>query len=191
MVTRSRIVAWLRVVMPLAALVLLSVLFLLGRKPEPGSTIPYADVDPQELAQNSAVTAPNYAGVTPNGSEVTLTAERAKPNASGSLESIDVVRMTLTSPEGRKANLDAGKAQMQGDDVRLTGDVRLTTEDGWTVTAPEFLAGLREGTLSADQEVNVTAPFGELTAGRMDLRPTEGGNHVLDLNGGVRLIYRP
>lgn len=191
MLTRSRIVAWLRVVMPLAALALLSVLFLLGRKPAPGG-IPYANVDPQELAQNAAMTAPNYAGVTPDGSEVTLTATHARPDAAGGLDSIDAVQMTLTSPEGRKTNLQAGQALMQGDDdVRLTGGVRLTTEDGWIVTAPEFLAGIRDGSLSADEQVNVTAPFGELTAGRMDLRPINGGNHVLDLKGGVRLIYRP
>ncbi|HWL57813.1 MAG TPA: hypothetical protein VNQ78_14210, partial [Paracoccus sp. (in: a-proteobacteria)] len=67
------------------------------------------------------------------------------------------------------------------------------TADGWIVTAPEFHASTTEGTLAADREVNVLAPFGDLTAGAMELRPVSPGNpdHVLDLKGGVRLIYRP
>lgn len=38
--TRSCIVAWLRVLLPLTALAILSVLFLLGRKPDPEASIP-------------------------------------------------------------------------------------------------------------------------------------------------------
>ena len=49
------------------------------------------------------------------------------------------------------------------------------------------------GTLNADAEENVRAPFGNLTAAQMELRPLGDGtgDHVLDLSGGVRLIYQP
>lgn len=39
---RTSIVRLLRVILPLAALALLSVLFLLARKPDPQAAIPYA-----------------------------------------------------------------------------------------------------------------------------------------------------
>ena len=89
--------------------------------------------------------------------------------------------------------MTAGTAQLQDGQVTLGEGVRMTTADGWIVTAPEFHAAVSEGTLSADREVNVRAPFGDLTAGQMELRPTapENPDHVLDLKGGVRLIYRP
>ena len=43
----------------------------------------------------------------------------------------------------------------------------------------------------ADEGVAVTAPFGELTAGGMVYAADPQGRHVLELNRGVRLLYRP
>lgn len=190
---RSRVVAWLRVILPLTALALLSVLFLLGRKPEPDATIPYANVDPQELAERQAVTNPTYTGVTSNGSELTISGSEAVPGKSSGQGSVTNVRLTLRAQDGRAADVSAGTAQLDDDRAVLGDGVRMTTADGWVVTAPEFDATISEGILRADREVNVRAPFGDLTAGQMELRPTAPGNpdHVLDLKGGVRLIYRP
>lgn len=190
---RSCIVAWLRVILPLAALALLSVLFLLGRKPEPQATIPYATVDPQDLAERQAITNPTYAGVTTNGSQLTISGTEAAPGSGPSEGSVRSVRLTLRAPDGRAADVSAGTALMEGDQVALQDGVRMTTADGWIVTAPEFHASTTAGTLAADREVNVRAPFGDLTAGMMELRPIAEGSadHVLDLKGGVRLIYRP
>ena len=56
---RSVIVAWLRVLLPLGALAVLSTLFLLSRKPDPDAAIPYARVDAEALARQPRVTAPS------------------------------------------------------------------------------------------------------------------------------------
>lgn len=190
--TRSRIVAWLRVILPLTALAILSVLFLLGRKPDPEASIPYADVDPRDLAERQAVLNPSYAGVTEDGTQVAVTGTEAVPGKDGDA-SAQSVHMTLRARDGRKADVSAGTASRSGDQIRLGEGARMTTADGWVVTAPEFLASTVAGTVVAEQEVNVRAPFGELTAGRAELRPLGdgSGDHVLDLSGGVRLIYRP
>lgn len=192
MMLRSRIVAWLRVILPLTALALLSVLFLLGRKPDLDDTIPYATVDPQDLAERQAVTNPTYTGVTSNGTQLIISGTEAVPDGAAG-GSVSAVRMTLRAKDGRAADVSAGQAQMDGDQVTLGQGVRMTTADGWVVTAPEFLASTSEGTVRSDREVNVRAPFGDLTAGQMELRPTAPGapEQVLDLKGGVRLIYRP
>ena len=177
---RSRIVAWLRVILPLTALGLLSVLFLLGRGPEPDATIPYATVDPQDLAERQAITNPTYTGVTSSGAQLTIAGNEAVPGAERGDGSLSNVRM-------------AGTAQFVDGTATLSDGVRLTTADGWVVTAPEFRALTGEGVVSADRQVDVRAPFGDLTAGAMELRPQSPGkaDHVLDLKGGVRLIYRP
>ncbi|MDF3906054.1 hypothetical protein [Paracoccus sp. AS002] len=191
--TRSRIVAWLRVLLPLTALAILSVLFLLGRKPDPEASIPYADVDPRELAERQAVTSPTYAGVTRDGAQLSISAAEALPGDRTSGAQAQAVRMTLRASDGRAADVSAGAASMADQQVRLGEGVRMTTADGWVLTAPELLASTTEGTLLSEDQVNVLAPFGRLTAGRMEFRPSgEGsGDHVLDLSGGVRLIYRP
>lgn len=190
--TRSRIVAWLRVILPLTALAILSVLFLLGRKPDPEASIPYADVDPRALAERQAVTSPSYAGVTEDGVQISVTGDEAVPGKDGG-GSATSVRMTLRTRDGRAADVSAGAAALAGDQVRLGEGARMTTADGWVLTAPEFLASTSAGTVVSEAEVNVRAPFGELTAGRAELRPLGdgSGDHVLDLSGGVRLIYRP
>lgn len=191
--TRSRIVAWLRVILPLTALALLSVLFLLGRKPEPEGNIPYANVDPREVAERQMATLPAYAGVTTDGALLNITGAQAVPGAIDGQGSADMVRMTLRARDGRASDVSAGRAALEGDLMLLQDGARMTTADGWVVTAPEFRASRSAGTLNADFEVNVRAPFGNLTAGRMELRPLGdgAGDHVLDLSGGVRLIYQP
>lgn len=190
---RSRIVALLRVILPLTALALLSVLFLLGRKPEPDATIPYATVDPKELAERQAVTNPTYTGVTRNGSQLTISGTEAVPGKTAGQGSVSDVRLTLRAQDGRAADVSAGMARLDDDHAILADGVRMTTADGWVVTAPEFDATISQGTLRADRQVDVRAPFGDLTAGRMELRPVspDSPDHVLDLKGGVRLIYRP
>ncbi|KGJ04339.1 lipopolysaccharide export system protein LptC [Paracoccus halophilus] len=191
---RSRIVAWLRVILPLAALALLSVLFLLGGKPDPDAVmIPYADVDPRDLAERQAVTSPRYAGVTDDGAQVSITGVEAMPGRSAGAGTADSVRMVMRARDGSAADISAGHAELEGDLLRLSDGARMTTADGWVVTAPEFRALRNLGTVNADDEVNARAPFGDLTAGAMEMRPSGdgSGHHVLDLSDGVRLIYRP
>lgn len=191
--TRSRIVALLRVILPLTALALLSVLFLLGRKPEPDGTIPYADVDPREVAERQLATSPTYAAVTEDGAQINITGAQVMPGSAEGQGTASTVRMTFRAQDGRAADISAGHAAIEGELMVLQEGVRMTTADGWVVTAPEFHASRSMGTLNADAEVNVRAPFGNLTAAQMELRPLGDGtgDHVLDLSGGVRLIYQP
>ncbi len=190
---RSRIVHWLRVILPLAALALLSVLFLLARKPDPEASIPYADVDPRDVAERQAVTSPRYSGVTDDGARVSIDGAEATPGSGPGQGSAQSVRMTIRAQDGRAADVSAGTATLEGDAIVMANGATMTTADGWIVTAPEFHASRMAGTVNADQEVNVLAPFGDLTAQQMELRPLGDGtgDHVLDLSGGVRLIYQP
>lgn len=191
---RSRIVALLRVMLPLAALALLSVLFLLGRSPNlEDASIPYADVDPREVAERQAVTSPRYSGVTDDGARISIDGTEAEPGSGPGQGRAQSVRMTIRAIDGRAADVSAGAASLEGDNIVLQDGARMTTADGWIITSPEFHASRLAGTVNADQEVNVLAPFGDLTAGRMELRPLGdgSGDHVLDLRGGVRLIYLP
>ena len=78
----SRLVGWLKVVLPLAALAILSTLFLLADRIDPTAAIPYAEVDVKDLVRDPRMTAPAYAGTTADGAGITLSATEARP-ASG------------------------------------------------------------------------------------------------------------
>lgn len=192
---RTRIVGWLRVILPLSALAILSTMFLFGKQPDPGGSLPYADVTPEELAARRQITAPRFAGVSNDGTEISVVAKTATlgNGAGAGTSTVDDVTLTLSGTDGVVAHVDAAQGQMQGQQLRLDQQVRMNTSTGWALTSDALVAELDEGSLRSDTQVDVTAPFGSLTAGSMSLRrtPDGSGNHVLDLNGGVRMIYRP
>ena len=191
---RSAIVAWLRVLLPLAALAILSVLFLLSRRPDPDAAIPYASVDAEELARHPRVTAPSYAGVTPDGAALTLTADTATPAGEGA-GSASGLRLGWRGADGLTAELTAPHAEMDEDSIRLDGGVELSTSSGWRLAASQVAAATDRSRIEAQGGIAASAPFGEITAGAATLeRVGAEGNeahHVLNFTGGVRLLYRP
>ncbi|MDO5527769.1 MAG: hypothetical protein Q4F71_00030 [Paracoccus sp. (in: a-proteobacteria)] len=187
---RSRIVAWLRVLLPLAALVILSTLFLAGRRPDPDAAIPYAEVDAEELARNPRMTAPDFATMTEDRSELTLRADHATPDGEGGGASSGL-RLTWRAADGLAADMTAPDARYAGDLLTLAGGVRMTTSDGWALTAPELSADTLSARIEAGGGLDGMAPMGRFRADHMEMSRDEAGDHVLNLTGGVRLIYQP
>lgn len=187
---RSRVVAWLRVLLPLAALAILSTLFLLPDSPDPDAAIPYADVDAEELARNPRMTRPEFAGVMDNGAAVTLTAEEATPT-DGETGAAQQLRMTWRADDGLAADLTAPQGEVQADMISLSGGVRMTTSDGWALTVPTLDTDTSSGIMTGEGGLNAFAPFGRVYADRMQMSRNDDGQHVLNLSGGVRLLYQP
>ncbi|SDD41057.1 lipopolysaccharide export system protein LptC [Paracoccus isoporae] len=187
---RSRVIAWLRVLLPLAALAILSTLFLLGRSPDPDDAIPYADVDAEELARDPRMTRPEFAGVTNGGAAVTLTADRATPNSDreGSAETL---RMTWRSADGLAADLTAPHGDVDGQAIRLDGGVRVTTSDGWAITVPQVESDLDADLVTGTGGLTAFAPMGRIDAAEMVISRDADGAQLLNLSGDVRLLYEP
>lgn len=186
----SRMVAWLRVLLPLAALAILSTLFLLGRSPDPDDAIPYADVDAEELARDPRMTRPEFAGVTNGGAAVTLTAERATP--SSEQEGVaDTLRMTWRAADGLAADLTAPHGAIEDDLIRLEGGVRVTTSDGWAITVPQVESDLGADRVAGMGGLTAFAPMGRIDAADMVMERDPDGAQVLNLSGDVRLLYQP
>ena len=186
---RSRLVAWLRVLLPLAALAVLSTLFMLPGTPDPDDALPYADVDAEDLARDPRMTRPRFAGVTDDGAAVTLTADSAAPE--GESGSASRLRLTWRAAEGLAADLTAPRGQVDGDMIHLSGGVRVTTSDGWALTVPELDTDTASGRMLGEGGLTGFAPLGRIDADRMEIARDAEGRHVLNLSGGVRLIYEP
>lgn len=187
---RTSIVRLLRVILPLAALALLSVLFLLARKPDPQPAIPYARGGTEASARAPGIGTPEFTTVTDEGGQVTLRAARAVPGGDDS-GTAQQVTLDWRFRDGLLLLVTAPGARLQDDRLTLEGGVRMTLSSGWEMTAPEMQADLGADVLGAPRSVAVEAPFGELQAGAMRLGPDKGRGRVLELNGGVRLLYRP
>ena len=73
----SRVVSYLKVALPLAALALLSTLFLISRTINTDPSIPFADFELENRLRGQQVTAPFFTGTTATGQEITIAATKA------------------------------------------------------------------------------------------------------------------
>lgn len=186
---RTRIVRWLRVVLPLAALAILSTLFLLARHPDPDAAIPYVQGGAQDAARAPGITGPRFSTVTPDGAVVTFSAAQAGIAPRGGTAQRPA--LDWRGRDGLRATLTAGTGTQDGARIVLAGGVEMTLSSGWRVTAPQIEADTGADRLTAPAAVSVAAPFGTLDAGGMVLSRDPAGAAVLELNRGVRLLYRP
>ena len=191
----TRLVGWLKVILPLTALAILSTLFLVARRVDPEAALPYAEVDVEDLAREPRMTAPTYAGTTEDGAALTLSASEARPAADGTPAKAAGLRLELATPDGGQTELLAAEAVM--DDatrqVLMSGGVVLTTSSGYRLESAEVAAKLDRTGLESRTPVVATGPAGEIRAESMVLSQDNRtpGAYVLVFKGGVRLIYQP
>ncbi len=191
--TYSRVVAWVKVILPLLALGLLSTLFLLSRTPDPNRAIPFAEVDVEELAREQRLGNPRIAGTLADGREVIFTADRAAPVEGNSdlIEAQQIEARIDLSPDSILMVV-AGDAMfdLPAERADLGGDVQLTTSEGWQLLSDILQFDLSASRMSSPEEVHVTGPGVDLTAGTMQASTIDGDNVVL-FNNGVRVLYDP
>ncbi|HMS93729.1 MAG TPA: hypothetical protein PKA03_00625 [Tabrizicola sp.] len=191
----TRVVTWLKVLLPLAALAILSTLFLLADQINPDDALPFAEVDVEELAREPRMTLPSYAGTTSDGAALNLTAEAALPGTADRPARALNVRMELATPDGATTDLRAASAVIDADGGKLllSGGVSLTTGQGYSLETLEIVADLDRSGLETVSGVQAKAPAGTLTADSMVLRqdnqtPT---TYLMVFKGAVRLVYLP
>lgn len=186
--SRGALVAGAKVLLPLAALVLLSTLFLVARGP--GDAIPFARLD--ALAREPRLEAPRLAGVAPDGTALTLAADRLVPLA-GRPDAFAVLAPRLEAARGGATlGATAGRGEADGPSQRLTldGGVRVETSTGLRVDLPALAVDLRTGRMEAAGPVEARAPFGRISAGGLAVEAQDGASAArVVFNGGVRLLY--
>jgi lipopolysaccharide export system protein LptC len=190
----SRIVAWAKVILPLAALGILSTLFLFARAIDPEDAIPYAEVDVEERIREPRLTAPTYSGVTSDGAAVTFQAFEARPATGTDPARAEEMQVRVTTPDGGQADLSAafGTLNTEAGLLTLAGGVTLTTSTGYKVETEALEARLDRTGLMARSDIRATAPMGQITATGMTLQPVpDTGEYVMIFNGRVRLTYTP
>jgi lipopolysaccharide export system protein LptC len=193
--THTRVVAWLKVALPLSALAILSTLFLVARRIDPEAALPYAEVDVEDLAREPRMTAPTYAGTTSDGSALTLSADEARPSSEGVSAAAAGLKLALDTPDGARTELLAGSAVMSDEtrEVILSGGVTVTTSSGYRLETAEMAAKLDRTGLESRAPVEATGPAGDIRADGMVLSQDARtpGAYVLVFKGAVRLVYQP
>lgn len=189
----SAFVGWMKVLLPLAALALLSTIFLLARGTNNVQTIPYAEL--AAIAREQGMTNPNLSGVTDDGSAVSITAAALRPSTErADAFSIIAPVLVLDAIDGSRVEISAGEGAIDGRQKRmtLTGLVRLGTSSGYMMETTGIEADLASGLLTSLGPLEVQAPFGTLTAGKVVVMTSADGlGQQMVFNAGVHLLYDP
>ncbi|MGO4914535.1 hypothetical protein [Pseudogemmobacter sp. W21_MBD1_M6] len=192
----SRFVAWVKIILPLVALGLLSTMFLLSRKVDQSDVIPFSTVDVDQIAREQRIGSPRYSGVTLDGAAVSVGADTAKPDPDNS-QIVTGTKMTarIQTKEGVEFDLKAlnGIINTSIESITLQGDVEMLTSTGYVIQTDGINAKLGVGSLTSNSSVSATGPLGTLDAGSMSLTTITGtdGEYLLVFKDGVKLVYDP
>lgn len=192
----SRIVAVLKVVLPLAALALMSTVFLLSNEIDPSQAIAPDGVDVVSLAAEPRITAANFAGVTDDGAAMSIRAGVARTTMTDALrvEAQDINALIETA-DGLRTTLEAahGVIDSTAGLLTLSGGVSIAATPGYLVTTERLTALLDQTRVTALQGINGEGPPGTFTANHMVIEAMPGteGQYLLVFSGDVKLIYLP
>ncbi len=186
----SQFVGLLKVSLPLAALALMSTVFLFARAPTQDTAIPYAEIE--AIAREPRLSGAQVSGVADDGSVIELTAQTARPN--GDVLLVETMSVSIDAVDGIHIDIRAGQGEINNATriARLTGMARIQTSNGYEMETAGLTANLTTGRIISDGALEVQAPYGSLTAGQMTIETPEGGDgQVMLFQNGVRLVYTP
>jgi len=190
----SRAITLLKIVLPLAALAILSTLFLMARSVESTRTIPIARGEIETLAREERITSPSFSAVTDSGAAVSVSAQVAVPSDGGMSARGVQARIELADGE----NLAVEAADGRFDPARrlgtLSGGVSVVTSNGYTIRTESLLVDAQAMSMTTEGGVAARGPLGRMTAGKMVLRqqtgPDRAAGYELLFQDHVNLVYR-
>lgn len=189
----SRVISWLKILLPLIALVLLSTLFLLSRSAEQVLDVPFTGGISGDGTNREQVSAPYYAGTTENGDMLTITASSASPEAGGLIRAEDLSAL-VRMPNGNEIALTSRKATVREGDqwAELEGGVLIESSTGYRLVTDSLGAAIDRIEAESGGPVTGEGPLGTLEAGKMRIEPLpQSGDVQLLFTGGVKLVYSP
>lgn len=189
----SRVVRWMKIALPVVAVILIGAIFLVGRERA-------AVFDPITAAQLAAMGTgmrldnPRFSGMTKEGDPFTVTAEWALPD--GSMPD----RIDLEKPVGGlqmgeqkiTVTADTGELFRTEERLRMVGDVVLVTSDGYRIETPKVEVDLAAKTAEAPERLVAVGPRGRIEADRVGAtEDKETGALTVRFEGNVRVNWQP
>ncbi len=186
----SQFVGFLKISLPLAALALMSTVFLFARSPSQENAIPYAELE--EIAAEARLSGARLSGIADDGSVIEVNARHATPQ--GNILSVEAMTASIESVDGTLIEISSGGGEINNTErtARLTGLTRLDTSNGFEMETAGITANLTTGRIVSDGALEVQTPFGALTAGQLIVEtPNSTNGQVMLFQNGVRLVYTP
>ena len=189
----SALVAWLKTLLPIVALGLLSTIFLFSGKVDVTQSLPYAEHNIAEIIREQRITQPYFTGIASNGTEIALSAAYASPQVEDAhiLEITDL-SVVLRSTSDRMVQVTAGQGALDStrQTAQISTDVHIAALPDFWVTTEALDMNFNQGFISAKGGFQGVTALGAITAGEMHLQMTADDQQIVFLND-VRLVYSP
>ena len=189
----SALVAWLKTLLPIVALGLLSTIFLFSGKVDVTQSLPYAEHNIAEIIREQRITQPYFTGIASNGTEIALSAAYASPQVENAhiLEITDL-SVVLRSTSDRMVQVTAGRRALDSarQTAQISTDVHIAALPDFWVTTEALDMNFNQGFISAKGGFQGVTALGAITAEEMHLQMTADDQQIVFLND-VRLVYSP
>lgn len=192
----SRLVSWLKIILPLLALAILSTLFLVARTVDPAQQLPFAEVDVEELAREQRIGAPKFTAVTAEGAGIALSARTAAPDPQNDGRMTgETVEARIDMPGGEVIDITAAAMELNTarGTAQLQRTVQIQSSSGYTLEARQLEIALDRTYARSRQPVTLRGGLGQISAGGFELSGASPGqsDYVLVFKDDVRLLYQP
>ena len=189
----SAFVVWIKTLLPILALGMLSTIFLFSGKVDVTQSLPYAKLNIAEIVREQRITKPYFSGVSYNDTEITLSAAYA----SSDTQNADILNITdlsiiLTSEHAKTVRITAGLGTLDATKQKVTvsKDVYLTAMPDFWLKTNSLTIDLKQGVATADTVFQSITALGTIDAGNMLVKMITNDQQIIFTNG-VRLIYYP
>lgn len=192
----SRAVSWAKIVLPMAAIAILSSLFLFSKSYDPSQNVLLGNKDVAEFAATERITAPRFAGMTPGGVTIQIAAREGKPRAEGgpAFDAVDL-NAHIEAPDGTVIDLKAksGAVDSLAQQAELSNGITIASSHGFVAETFGMTFALDRLHILSQGAVTAKGPLGNLNAGGMEYGSAtdQGDTSLLVFNGGVKLVYTP
>lgn len=190
----SRMIAFLKVLLPLMALALLSTLFLLSRNTEPMASIPFAEAEVNERMRDQQITGPFFSGSTEQGDQISFSAGKiGVADGNGRVTANDIsAQIDLSSGARLVFFADLGEVDIANDTSILSGKVLITTSTGYKINSERLVSAMTSLNMESPDKIIAKGPLGTFSAGSMRLTLSEKTKFTqMVFTNAVKLIYDP
>jgi lipopolysaccharide export system protein LptC len=189
----SFFVAWVKTLLPIAALGMLSTIFLFSGKVDVTQSLPYADLNVADIIREQRITRPYFTGVSEGGNEFALSAAYATPDANKpSVLNVSELDIEFKSPKGSKTKITAGAGLVNAKTnyASISQGVRLDSKLNFWIATERLDIYFNHSYASTNGPFKGVFPLGSIDSGNMVLKMITGKQQILFTNG-VRMLYQP
>ena len=191
----SRLVRWMKVILPLAALALIGAIFLTARD-KGDLTDLFSAEELATLGAGLKLDNPRFAGVTARGESFSVRADWALPDSAlPTVVELEKPRGEIELADGRKltASADSGTLRRKEKTLALQGSVAVDSSDGYHVTTGRLEFDLDGKTARAPGPLTGSGPRGSIEAGSMRAEAGPSGEDAgkIWFENRVRLVFIP